>query len=173
MPGHMSVQYITEQPSPARAKQTNSAIFSAPSTDACSERANQLVSNTFRLLIITLRQARHQYEGYWRTQHGHWAAVPSMARMAAQPSIFLAPIQLYLMADMALIVLISLLHFYLLYKAEAEAEAAGGCCSGCAVLSASGLFICAICLSARQLITFAPSPPHLFSFSLALRCACT
>lgn len=68
----------------ARAKQTNSAIFSAPSTDACSERANQLVSNTFRLLIITLRQARHQYEGYLRTQNGHWAAVPSMVRMAAQ-----------------------------------------------------------------------------------------
>lgn len=37
------------------------------------------------------------------------------------------------MADMALIVLISLLHFYLLYKAEAEAEADGASCSGCAV----------------------------------------
>lgn len=90
--------------------------------------------------------------------------------------IFLAPFQLYLMADMALIVLISLLHFYLLYKAEAEAEADGECCSGCAVLSASGLFICAICLSARQLITFV-LPSFLLSSSfllhLRLRCACT
>lgn len=82
--------------------------------------------------------------------------------------IFLAPFQLYLMADMALIVLISLLHFYLLYKAEAEAEADGECCSGCAVLSASGLFICAICLSARQLITFVLPSFLLHSPSLLL-----
>lgn len=96
MPGHMSVQYITQQPSPARAKQTNSAIFSAPSTDACSERANQLVSNTFRLLIITLRQARHQYEGYWRIlKDTAWTlgscSINGSNGCSSLPSIFRAP----------------------------------------------------------------------------------
>lgn len=131
----MSVQYITQRktsPS-ASAKQTNSAIFSAPSiTNASSRgRANQLVPNTFRLLIITLRQARHQYEARILKD-----TMPSVGtgQLCHQSLISLrTPPRLYLMADMTLIVLISLLHFYLLYKAEAAPSAGAASCSGCAV----------------------------------------
>lgn len=119
----MSVQYITQQTLPlclALSKQIAQFLVRHRQMPRFWERANQLVSNTFRLLIITLRQARHQYEaGILKDAAGwSWTAVSS-AQIAARLTTLL---RLYLMADMALIVLISLLHFYLLYKAEAAQD---------------------------------------------------
>lgn len=159
-------------PSPARlvlSKQI--AQFLVRSIDRCllRARANQLVSNTFRLLIITLRQAKHQYEGYWRIlKDTEWTLGScSISSNGCLPFSFI------LWQTWRLLFLS---HYYIsiyftkpkLKLKQTEHPARGA-------LSASGLFICAICLSARQLITFAlPSSSLSLSLSsLRLCCACT
>lgn len=151
--------------SSARAKQTNSAIFSAPSADACSERANQLVSNTFRLLIITLRQARHQYEGYWRIlKDTAWTLGSCSINGSNGCSAFHLPCPHSALSYGRHGAYCSYLIITFLFTLQSRSWS----WSRRRMLSASGLFICAICLSARQLITFAfplllSSPSLLFS----------
>lgn len=150
------------------------AQFLVRSIDRCllRARANQLVSNTFRLLIITLRQAKHQYEGYWRilkdTEWTLGSCSISSNGCSSLPAMFLlVPFSFILWQTWRLLFLS---HYYIsiyftkpkLKLKQTEHPAPGA-------LSASGLFIYAICLSARQLITFAlPSSSLSLSLLFAL-----